>query len=75
MMRLSTWAALRCREPEFQRFLGVHSETEAARAVRTLCAVRSRSELDSDPAAAQRFHQSIRIPYSNHMREEFACSN
>ncbi|HWK72212.1 MAG TPA: hypothetical protein VNS29_15365 [Burkholderiaceae bacterium] len=69
-MRLSTWAALRCREPEFQRFLGAQSETEAARTVRTRCAVRSRAELDSDPEAAQRFHQAIRIPYSQYLKEK-----
>lgn len=63
VQRLSTWAALRCREPAFQAFLGVDDEAEAAEKVRQLCGVQSRSELDRDPEAAQRLHEIIRHPY------------
>lgn len=62
--RLSTWVALRCREAAFQRFLQVKTEAEAITAVRSKCGVQSRREFDTDPAAAQRLHQSIRIPFA-----------
>jgi hypothetical protein len=61
--RLSTWVALRCREPLFQRFLGAVSEDEAAEVVRRVCDVQSRGEIDRDPEAAGRFHEYIRIPF------------
>lgn len=61
--RLSTWVALRCKEPEFRQFLRVPDEATAAHSVRAICEVKSRSELDSNPAAARRFHQFIRLPY------------
>lgn len=68
--RLSTWVALRCKEPEFRRFLRVPDEATAAHAVRAICEVKSRSELDSNPAAAKRFHQYIRLPYINFINDQ-----
>jgi hypothetical protein len=65
--RLSVWLALRCKEATFQRFLRVGDEAAAVRAVRATCRVRSRSEIDRDPAAERRFHDLIRIPYANFM--------
>lgn len=78
--RLSTWVALRCKEPEFRQFLRVPDEATAAHSVRAICEVKSRSELDSNPAAAQRFHQFIRLPFSQHIanqnhHQEETCSN
>jgi hypothetical protein len=70
MQRLSAWLALRCREPQFQAFLSVGSETEAARAARELCHVQSRAEIDFNPAAATLFHESIRKPYFEFTRKE-----
>lgn len=64
-MRLSTWVALRCKEPLFRQWLRVPDEDTAVRAVRAICEVKSRAELDSNPSAAQRFHQFIRLPYSD----------
>ena len=61
--RLSTWLALRCREPLFQRFLRVPDEQTAAHSVRAICEVKSRGEIDQNPTAAQRFHDFIRKPY------------
>lgn len=75
VQRLSTWAALRCREPAFQAFLGVDDEAEAAEKVRQLCGVQSRSEFDRDPEAAARLHELVRKPFidfSHH--QEQACS-
>ncbi len=63
MQRLSTWLALRFRERDFQSFLQVSSELEAARKARELCQVVSRSEIDFNPAAATLFHEVIRKPY------------
>ncbi|WP_156117434.1 hypothetical protein [Collimonas arenae] len=65
--RLSTWLALRCREPDFQAFLHVDSEVEATRAVRSICHVTSRGDIDRDESAATRFHQFIRRPYFEFM--------
>lgn len=64
MQRLSQWAALRCRDPLFQEFLGVKTEVSAAHVVRRRCKVESRGDLDRDPEAAQRFHELIRLPFS-----------
>ncbi|MEH6435808.1 hypothetical protein [Massilia sp. DD77] len=61
--RLSTWLALRCREPLFQRFLRVPDEQTAAHSVRAICEVKSRGEIDKNPTAAERFHQFIRLPF------------
>jgi hypothetical protein len=70
VQRLSTWLALRCKEADFQTFLHVDSETEAARAARELCHVASRAEIDFNPAAATLFHESIRKPYFEFTRKE-----
>lgn len=67
--RLSQWAALRCKEPAFRQFLRAPDEDTAVRVVRAICNVRSRSELDSDPVAAQRFHQLIRLPFSQYLQD------
>ena len=61
--RLSTWVALRCKEAQFQRFLRVPDEQLAAHSVRAICQVKSRGDIDRDPAAQQRFHQFIRLPF------------
>lgn len=70
--RLSTWCALRCREALFQRFLGVTSEAGAVAEVYRRCGISSRSELDRNLAAAERFHDKIRHPYNEfyHAQEE-----
>lgn len=68
-MRLSTWLALRCREPEFQRFLRSPDEATCVRVVRALCDVQSRGEVDSNPEAASRCHVLIRLPYLAYTQE------
>jgi hypothetical protein len=42
-------------------------EDETAEAVRAVCGVISRAQLDHDPEAAQRFHELIRRPYNEHV--------
>lgn len=61
--RISTWLAIRCREPLFWRFLKVDDEPSAIHLVRALCDVTSRREFDYDKEAAQRFHEIIRRPF------------
>jgi hypothetical protein len=51
--KLSLEAALRCREPIFQRYLNVSDENEAAEAVREACGISSRAGLNTDPEAAR----------------------
>lgn len=67
--RLSTWVALRCKEPLFRKWLRVPDETTAVTAVRAICEVKSRAELDSNPVAAKRFHQFIRLPFSQYLQD------
>lgn len=67
--RLSTWLALRCKEPLFQRFLRVPTEELAAHSVRAICQVKSRGDIDSNPEAQQRFHDYIRKPYLQYQQD------
>lgn len=64
--KLSQWVALRCKDPEFRKWLRVPDEATAVTAVRAICEVKSRSELDSNPVAAQRFQQFIRLPFNDY---------
>lgn len=69
------WAAMRCQEPGFHRWLqeafpqqweASHGNTPAlwaASTVRAACGIDSRAELDSNAAAAARFDLLIRKPY------------
>lgn len=68
-MRPSTWLALRCKEGQFQRFLGAVSEEEAAEVVRIACGVDSRAEIDTKLEAQQRWHEVIRKPYSLYLQD------
>jgi hypothetical protein len=47
----SAQAAIRCNEPDFQRFAGARDAESAATFVRRECGVKSRSELNTDPLA------------------------
>lgn len=68
-MRLSAWVAIRCKEPQFRKWLRVPDEQTAITAVRAICEVKSRSEIDTNPAAEQRFHQFIRLPYLQYTQD------
>ena len=68
---LARWLALRCKEPEFQRWAklregngGIQSEGNAAAVVRYLCGVTSRGEIDGNAHAEERFHRQVREPYA-----------
>lgn len=64
------WIALRCKEQSFWAFLAqafgtkVRSEEEAVATVYLFGNVDSRAKFDTDPAAANRFHQLFRRPYA-----------
>lgn len=68
--RACLWTVLRCREQDFQRFLGVDGETAAARRVKEVCEVGSRAELDRDPAAEQRWNERIRRAYLKYQQNQ-----
>lgn len=70
VVRISAWVAIVCKSPEFWRFLQVDDEPAAIQKVRALCGVASRSELDRDPEAAQRFHKIIRHPFIDFSNRE-----
>jgi hypothetical protein len=70
--RAFLWTILRCREQEFQRFLGVDGETAAARRVKEVCEIGSRAELDRDAAAQARWDERIRRAYLKYQNEESA---
>lgn len=40
----------------------------AAAVIRALCGITSRSELDSNPVAAQRFHTKLGFPFNSWRR-------
>ena len=71
------WVAMRCAEPEFQRWLlrtfpeygGVSwasLQEGAAQMVRDICGVSSRAELDADTYVAQQFDTLIRKAWQEH---------
>lgn len=60
------WTVQRCREQDFQHFLGVDGEAAAARRVKEVCEVETRAQLDRDPAAQARWDERIRRAYLKH---------
>lgn len=62
-----------CRDPEFQKWITdgmVHlnaSEEGAAKAVKEICQVGSRREIDLMPGSAMKFNVLIRQPYAKHL--------
>lgn len=77
---LTRTAAILCGNPAFQQFLASRFRSHwlasvaeddkgrAADTVRTVCEVRSRSDLDKSTAAALRYNHLIGIPFSAHLR-------
>lgn len=61
---LAQVAGTLCTLPAFWEHLRVSSEAEAAEYVRNVCGVKSRSELDTNPAAADLFHDRVRRPFA-----------
>jgi hypothetical protein len=77
---LSQWAAMRCQDEAFLQWLSRARPAEwlagtrkhgsrtdaAAHAIRQVCEVESRAELDHDAGAATRFHELIMGPWQKH---------
>ena len=70
--RACLWTVLRCREQDFQQFLGVDGEAAAARRVKEVCEVTTRAQLDRDPTAQARWDERIRRAYLKHKNKEGA---
>lgn len=69
MQSLARLSAILCRDPVFRQWL-VHDTdfnpgdaAEAAEVVRVVCGIDSRRELDTNPTAAERFHEHLRKPF------------
>lgn len=67
--RACLWTVLRCREQDFQQFLGVDGEEAAARRVKEVCEVESRAQLDRDAAAQARWNERIRRAYQMYQQQ------
>lgn len=67
--RACLWTVQRCREQDFQRFLGVDGEAAAAHRVKEICEVGSRADLDRDEAAQARWNERIRRPYQQYLQD------
>lgn len=72
------WIAMRCKEYFFWQFLTdtfgvkVTAEHAAIEVVKAYGGVKSRAEFDTDPHAAQRFHEVLRRPYSDYVQRKAA---
>lgn len=67
--RACLWTVQRCRERDFQQFLGVDGEAAAARRVKEVCEVGSRAELDRDATARARWNERIRQRYQQYLQD------
>lgn len=72
-----------CRDPAFHAWLESMlaalpgppiNEAGAKAYILHVCGVASRSDLDTDPAAARRFHQFVREPFIAHKRAALAAA-
>lgn len=74
---LCKWAAIRCTDPDFQRWMtevqgwnDPGSEEDCAELIRIVCRVKSRVELDTNEQAAELFHSLIRVPYAAWLKKQ-----
>ena len=73
--QLAKLAGIWCSELNFWDWLNdsgigisIESPTDAKLAVYEVCDIPSRSELDNNPEAAEKFHRLIRVPYSEYLK-------
>lgn len=71
---LARWAAMRCQDPEFRAWMAKQfpahvcsTPEDTAQAIRSICGVDSRAELDSNPLAQATFDDLIRLPWRQHI--------
>lgn len=79
--RLSNYAAMLCRTPEFIRYIGdrcgeqpsspEHAEEFAGEWMRRTLKIKSRRDLDTDREAVVRFHKNVREPYQKWYKGKF----
>lgn len=66
---LCIMACIFCRDPQFHAWLAATTDLikprdgQAKAFILRVCGVKSRNDLDRDPAAAQRFHELVRKPF------------
>ena len=63
-INVTQWLAVRSKDPNFQAFLNVANESEAAVKVRTICNVASRGEIAHDATAYEIFLTQIYKPFN-----------
>jgi len=63
-IHVSKWLALRCKEDEFQNFLGCRNEAQAIDEVRTICEVESRADIQNSARAKDLFMKNIYTPFN-----------
>jgi len=57
---LALWCVQRCKDVKFHEWADVPDEEHAKAFVLKTCGIKSRHELDTDPAAAKRFDELVR---------------
>ncbi|RWA55301.1 hypothetical protein AU476_07260 [Cupriavidus sp. UYMSc13B] len=79
---LARTAGILCGNPTFRRFLAERFPAEwrdfgdledvdrAAAVVRTVCEIKSRSELDRDSTAARLFHTNVGFPFNDWQQQQ-----
>lgn len=60
---LARLAGQLCQQDTFQEWMCATNADGAAKSIREICGISSRAELDNNEAAANIFHQAIRLPY------------
>jgi len=66
---LSRLAGIWCKDVRFHDWSNAANEEEARQFMLDTCMVSSRADLDNDDSAAQIFHNLIRIPFAEYLRE------
>lgn len=73
---LAKLAGMFCKDDRFHEYFSQHtnhheiSEEGAAAYIRGICRVDSRAEIDSNGEASVRFHEYIRLPYMEWLKEQ-----
>lgn len=63
---LAKWAAMRCQDVRFQKWIGVDGEYAARQNILRVCGIKSRAELDNDKQAAELFDYHFRNPWGTY---------
>jgi len=68
--KLSNYVAMMVKSPQFLEYIRtmdptLTTATQADLAMKVLAGITSKTELDTDPEAASRFHERVRRPYAN----------